>query len=315
VQAVRQPTAQTASSARKFAIPPKYNRIVDLHRASLRFIVFVCLAAVLALLLPVSTAASAPPPPEPRVRQPTRTPAPARKPTRRPLPASVRVPILMYHYISDLPPEAERLRRELTVTPDVFESHLMYLRDNGYTAVTLDAVYDYLSGGAPLPPNPVVLTFDDGHLDAYTEAFPRLKKYGMTGTFFIVTDFINYKNPAHVTWDMVREMHAAGMRIESHGRTHIDLRNRSNAVLVWELLGPVEQIEAYVGRRPRFFCYPAGRYDARVISILTDLRMLAAVTTESGVEHRLSSAMTWRRVRVNHNPTLAQFATLVDTGP
>ncbi len=245
-------------------------------------------------------------------RKPTRTPSPTIQPTRRPLPASVRVPILMYHYISELPPGASRLRRELTVTPDVFESQLIYLRDNGYHVVTLDAVHDYLMGGPPLPEKPVVLTFDDGHLDAYTEAFPRLKKYGMTGTFFIVTDFINYKNPLHLTWDMVREMHKSGMRIESHGRTHIDLRNRSNAVLVWELLGPVEQIQARVGRRPRFFCYPAGRYDARVIRILKDLRMHAAVTTAFGVEHRLASAMTWGRVRVRHNPTLTQFAALLN---
>jgi peptidoglycan/xylan/chitin deacetylase (PgdA/CDA1 family) len=220
----------------------------------------------------------------------------------------------MYHYISDLPEGSNRLRRDLTVTPDVFESQLVYLRDNGYTVVTLDAVHDYLSGDALLPEKPVVLTFDDGHLDAYTEAFPLLKKYGMNGTFFVVTDFANYKNPAHMTWDMMREMDAAGMRIESHGRTHIDLRKRSNALLVWELLGPVEQIEAYVGRRPRFFCYPAGHYDARVISMLKDLQVLAAVTTEPGVEHRLSDAFTWRRIRMRHNPSPAQFASLVRSG-
>jgi peptidoglycan/xylan/chitin deacetylase (PgdA/CDA1 family) len=217
----------------------------------------------------------------------------------------------MYHYISDTPIGADRLRRSLSVSPAVFESQLAFLRDNGYTVVTLDVVYDALALGAPLPQKPVVLTFDDGHLDAYTHAFPLLKKYGMSGTFFVVTDFISYKNPAHMTWAMVREMHEAGMRIESHGRTHIDLRKRSNAVLVWELLGPVEQIEAYVGRRPRFFCYPAGRYDARVIDILKDLQMRAAVTTEPGVEHRISNAMVWRRVRVPHDPTPEQFAKMV----
>ena len=139
------------------------------------------------------------------------------------------------------------------------------MSDNGYTTISLDQLYDHLSQGDPLPAKPVVLTFDDGYLDIYTEVFPLLTRFGMIGTFFIVTDFINYHNPEHASWLMVREMASAGMNIEPHSRTHMDLRGRSNAVLVWELLGPVEQITAYTGHRPRFFCYPAGRFDAGVV--------------------------------------------------
>jgi peptidoglycan/xylan/chitin deacetylase (PgdA/CDA1 family) len=219
----------------------------------------------------------------------------------------------MYHYISEPGTDADRLRRDLSVAPVTFEAQLRFLRENGYTSVGLDQVHANLTHGTPLPAKPVVLTFDDGYLDHYTHAFPLLKRYGMTGTFFIVTDFINYKNPDYVTWRMVREMHDAGMSIQSHGRTHIDLRRRSNAVLVWELLGPVEQIEAYTGERPRFFCYPAGRYDASVIRILRDLGMFAAVTTEPGRVHRLETAMIWQRLRVRGGLSLDQFERLVNS--
>ena len=216
----------------------------------------------LVLLLPTAFAWSAHPSPEgtrfPAVR-PTRTPRPTPTATPRPLPAFANVPILMYHYVDSAAPAIDRLRRELTVPVELFDAQMAYLRDNGYTTISLGQLHANLSTGEPLPPNPVALTFDDGYLDAYTQAFPILKKYGHTATFFVVTDFINYKNPEHITWDMAREMDAAGMSIESHSRTHIDLRRRSNALLVWELLGPVEQIEAFIGKRPRFFrILPAG---------------------------------------------------------
>jgi peptidoglycan/xylan/chitin deacetylase (PgdA/CDA1 family) len=241
--------------------------------------------------------------------------APARTPTAtatpRPLPELVRVPVLMYHYISVPPPSADRIRVDLSVTPHNFERQLQFLKANGYATVSLADVHAYLSQGKPLPPRAIVLTFDDGYLDAYRNAFPLLKKYGMCGTFFITTDFINYRNPEHLTWKMVREMADAGMSIESHARTHRDLRNRNNAFLVWEILGPVEQIAHYAGKRPRFFAYPSGRYSPDVQRILRDVGTLGAVTTEHGSTYTLANAMTWPRLRVHNSTSIDAFARLV----
>ncbi|MCS6772527.1 MAG: polysaccharide deacetylase family protein [Thermoflexales bacterium] len=245
------------------------------------------------------------------------TPTPIPTPTPRPRkpPSAVHVPILMYHYVSEPPAKVSRLRYNLTIRPAEFEQQLAYLAENRYTTVSLYDLYAHLTAGTPLPPRPVVLTFDDGYLDAYTEVFPRLKRYGMTGTFFIVTDFINFKNPEHLTWEMVREMAQAGMSIEPHSRTHPDLRRRSHAFLVWEILGPIEQIEHYTGRRPRFFCYPAGHYDAHVIQVLKNVGIWAAVTTQPGTVHALANAYTWKRQRVLPNMTLVQFARLLEPPP
>ncbi len=236
---------------------------------------------------------------------PTATPKPVR------LPASARVPILMYHYISEPPPGADRYRIDLSVTPQDFERQLRYLATNGYTTISLYDLYAHLSLGRALPPKPIVLTFDDGYRDHYEHAFPLLQKYGMRATFFITTDFINFGNPHHLTWEMVKEMSAAGMDIESHARTHRDLRNRDFQFLVWEILGPIEQITAHTGKRPRFFCYPSGRYDDAVIRMLHSVQTWAAVTTEHGSVHTLANAMTWRRIRVHGRASLEHFAAMV----
>jgi peptidoglycan/xylan/chitin deacetylase (PgdA/CDA1 family) len=102
----------------------------------------------------------------------------------------LRVPILMYHYISTPPPGADIYRKDLSVTPARFESHLQYLVRAGYQVVTLDDMLYALTQGRPLPPKPVILTFDDGYEDNYLNAFPLLQKYAMTGHFFSISDFV-----------------------------------------------------------------------------------------------------------------------------
>jgi peptidoglycan/xylan/chitin deacetylase (PgdA/CDA1 family) len=222
------------------------------------------------------------------------------------------VPILMYHYISTPPDRADKYRLDLSVTPDRFEAQLRYLKEHGFTSVTLFDLYNHLNTGAPLPPKPVVLTFDDGHRDAYEYAFPLLRRYGLHGTFFIISDLAHVSHPAYLTWDMIAEMAAAGMRIESHSRSHPDLRQRSYDELVWQILGPIEGIQAYTGWRSHFFCYPSGRYDDDAIAVLKSADVWAAVTTESGRRQTLANAMTWPRLRVHGGTSLADFAGLVE---
>ena len=217
----------------------------------------------------------------------------------------------MYHYISIPPSDANVYRLDLSVKPHDLDAQLQYLSENGYTTISLYDLYGYLATGAALPVKPVVLTFDDGYVDAYINAYPLLRKYRMTGTFFIVTDFINAGNPAYLSWAMVKEMSDHGMSIESHTRTHPDMRNRSFEFLVWQILGPIEAITAYTGKAPRFFCYPSGVYDAAVISVLESVNTWAAVTTHQGNQHSLQDAMTWTRLRVRGSTTLGQFAELV----
>jgi len=233
-----------------------------------------------------------------------------------PPPQSAHVPILMYHYVSSPAANADRLRRELSVEPQMFEAQMRWLKANGYHTITLDDLHANLKHGVPLPEKPIVLTFDDGHIEHYSYVFPLLRSLEMTGTFFIVADFATYAytNPNYLNWKQAREMAEGGMRIESHARTHRDLRSRSFQFLVWELLGSIEQIEAYTGRRPRFFCYPAGQYDAAVIRVLKSVDMLGAVTTVHGAQHTASEAYTWRRIRVRYGAGLDEFAALVRGG-
>ena len=228
-------------------------------------------------------------------------------PTRPPLPDEAVVPILMYHYVSELPPHADAYRRDLSISPEMFEAHLRYLDEAGYHPVTLTDVYLYLTEAYPLPDKPIVLTFDDGYRDAYEVVFPKLLDYGFPGTFFVLATPAHNESEAYLTWAQMKEMSDAGMAIEAHGRDHVDLRNRPYEYLVYQILGIKEAIEYHTGRTPHFFCYPSGQRDANVIKVLKSSGYWAAVTTEWGSTHTREGSFEISRLRVHGGDSLESF--------
>lgn len=242
----------------------------------------------------------------------TATPTPEPQPTPDGVERTLRVPILMYHYISAAPDSSDAIRVDLSVSPATFREHLQYLRAAGYETITLRDLVMALQTGAPLPEKPILLTFDDGYRDAYTEAFPALLDAGFVGTFFLLTQPVDAENPAYVTWDQVIEMHAAGMEMQSHGYTHVDLRARSVDYLVWQMLGSKEAIEKRTGETVRFFCYPSGRYDELAIQVLRSANYWAAVTTHQGADHSSDSLFELERLRVHGGYTGEDLMTLLD---
>lgn len=246
---------------------------------------------------------------------PTPTPAAEPSPTLAPTPdgiaRTVRLPILMYHYLSAPPPGADVYRTDLSVPPDRFAEHLDHLLAAGYTTVSLYDLVAYLTRGVPLPEHPVILTFDDGYRDNYTNAFPLLVEREMTATFFVVSDFLDEERPEYLTWDMAREMLAAGMSIESHGRNHFSLEKKDTDYLVWQALGSLETIEFELGTRPRFVSYPAGDYDQNTIAVFHSAGYWGGVTTVQGMAQRMDHLFELERIRVRNTTSADELLRLM----
>ena len=228
-------------------------------------------------------------------------------PTPVVLPEQAQVPILMYHYVSPLPPNPDDYRLDLTVVPEDFVTQLQYLAEAKYHTITLSDLYLHLTQGYPLPEKPIVLTFDDGYADAYDVVFPLLLDYDMTGTFFVLATPTHFEAPEYMTWDQMKKMSDAGMEIQSHGRDHVDLRGRSNDYLIYQILGIQEAIRDHTGQLPRFFCYPSGQYDDNVIAVLKSAGYWGAVTTAWGKTHTAEGIFVMSRVRIRGNDTLGSF--------
>ncbi|RIK37806.1 MAG: hypothetical protein DCC57_21345 [Chloroflexi bacterium] len=259
--------------------------------------------------LPITEALQQPVNPAPT--DPAPVPTASVAPTPDGAARSARVPILMYHYLSVPPPGADRYRVDLSVAPDTFAAHLDAMQQAGYTPISFYTLLAHLNQGAPLPEKPVILTFDDGYRDTYENAFPLLRARGMTATFFIVTDFIDEARPEYLTWDMVREMYAAGMSIESHGRNHVSLKHKDRDYLIWQALGSAETIQFELGVRPLIVSYPAGEYDELTIEIFRSAGYWAGVTTVQGATHHSDDLFRLQRVRIRNSTSADELLRLL----
>jgi len=222
------------------------------------------------------------------------------------------VPILMYHYLSLPPPTADIYRKDLSVTPENFAAQLAYLKKAGYTSISLADLAYYLAGRRDLPPKPIIITFDDGYVDNYTNAFPLLKKYGFTATFSIVTDPFDFGDPRYMSWDNIIEMHAAGMEIGAHSKRHYDLRSNDTDFLVYEILGSKEAIEARINEPVRVFVYPSGKYTPLTEKVVDSAGYWVALTTHYGAEEQYATRFELPRIRIRGSDTVEEFKAKVE---
>jgi peptidoglycan/xylan/chitin deacetylase (PgdA/CDA1 family) len=259
---------------------------------------------------PAPTSTPQPTPTAAPTKTPTFAPTPTRTltPTRNPNLRVARVPILMYHYLGIPPPDADKYRLDLTVTPANFDAQMEYLAIEGYHPIRLSDLTEHLLNGKPLPSKPIVLTFDDGYADNFENAFPILKNYKFPATFFLITQLIDEKRPGYMTWDQAEEMAIEGMEIGAHTVNHIELRGRSLAVQNSEIAGAKAMIEARIGTPVTSFCYPSGKYDARTLEVLRSTGYLAAVTEIAGARQATEDIFELRRIRVRGSYSVDEFA-------
>jgi len=210
------------------------------------------------------TATEPAPPTDTPVPPPTATPTEVSTPTATPIPVSQRgfVPILCYHHIRDWVKSDTEDDRAYIVPLAKFEQEIKYLKDNGYNSVTAPQVYDYYANGKPLPPKPVMLSFDDEDINQWTNAVPLLKKYGFTATFFIMTVAIDKEN--YMTSDQIKELDKEGYDIEPHTWDHhMVSQYKTDEDWQKQIVEPRQTLEEMLGHSTPFFAYPFGVYDAQ----------------------------------------------------
>lgn len=206
-------------------------------------------------------------------------------------PGDVRIPILMYHSISDEDPN-----NNLLVPPAMFEEQMAWLEENNFTSMSMDEVLESMETGK-VPKRPVVITFDDGYSDNYTSAFPSLKNHGLKATFFVITDGVD--DGYYMSSDMLKEMQAAGMSIENHTANHLELDKLSREDAYDSIKRGQEFLRNVIGSDGNYLCYPVGKYNDETIEIQKELGIKAATTTQGGISSVGDGLYQLKRVRVS----------------
>lgn len=183
------------------------------------------------------------------------------------------VPVLMYHSIAIEKGNPIRLPKE------TLEEQMAYLKENDYITLTLDELYSYYEKKLTVPDKAVVLTFDDGYEDNYTNMYPILKKYGFKATIFVITDTID-KDPQYLTSAQLKEMNKNGIDIESHTVTHRDLNTLSNDEQLKELQNSKSTLEKTLNKKINFVAYPSGKYNDYTITAAENAGYIMGFTTD-----------------------------------
>jgi peptidoglycan/xylan/chitin deacetylase (PgdA/CDA1 family) len=221
------------------------------------------------------------------------TPQPDWKPYTGP------VPILEYHVLGQ--PQTEVPYPDLYVPRASFRKQMDWLDQQGYEAVTLEAVEEAWYHGGTLPTKPIVISFDDGYRPQYTFALPTLRKHDWPGV-------LNLKAEGSDLYESnVEAMLEAGWELAAHTINHSDLTTLQGEALEEEVAGSRKLLQREYGVPVKNFCYPSGRFDDTVIAAVEAAGYVGATTEIPGLatkEHPYELA----RIEVLGSWTVADLA-------
>ena len=234
------------------------------------------------------------------------------------------MPVLMYHKIPDAPIAT---KHQIFVTKDNFAKHLAYFKSRNFTPITFADYLRFARGERPLsefPARPIVLTFDDGYRDNYTNLLPLMRRYGYRGVLYLLGDFA----VRHNQWDLAadptepradlmdeaqkREFVAAGWEIGAHTLSHPRLTTLPLPAAA-EIQRSKTQLEAVLKTKVVSFAYPYGDLNEAVKEAVRDAGFAFGVSTDTGALHLEDDRM--QVFRINMFPHETSSSLFKKTSP
>ncbi|MDB5267416.1 MAG: hypothetical protein JWP58_456 [Hymenobacter sp.] len=204
------------------------------------------------------------------------------------------IPVLMYHKIPDAPLAT---KHQIYVTKENFEKHLAYFKQQKLTPITFADYLKYATGELPLrefPARPIILTFDDGYTDNYTNLLPLMQQYGYRGVLYLLGDAdIRYNRwdadfdpdePRSEIMDLAqkRAFVAAGWEIGAHTMSHPRLTTLPLPAAAAEIQGSKTALEAALQTEIVSFAYPYGDLGEDVKAAVREAGFALGVATDTG---------------------------------
>ena len=219
--------------------------------------------------------------------------------------------ILSYHGINHRPTNS------YAVPTQKYANQMKFLTER-FTIISVDQLVDLLREGKSIPPRAV--TIDDGYKDAYTNAYPILKRFAIPATIFLPVEFIGASPSERATsklpqtdflsWDQVREMSQNGIAFGSHTLTHVSLTKLTLQEVQYQLESSKARLEIEIGKPVPGFSYPYGTvrdFNPEIEQLVAAAGYSWAVTGLSGVNNRRSNLFALRRTKVERDDGMYVF--------
>lgn len=230
-------------------------------------------------------------------------------------PSEPKVSILMYHQVGRF--RSPKNHRAQFCHVRRFRGQMRYLHYFGYNVLSLEQALKGLFHGEPLPPKPVVLTFDDGYRNFYENAVPILADYGFPAIVYAVSNLIGGRNQwveatgregaDLMDLNSLRELGRHNIAIGSHSLTHPRLSQIPEDRMRREVLESKARLEDLLGQPVPDFCYPYGDYDERVRDAAIEAGYRSALTCIRGAANTADNAWEIPRKAISFGDLLPGF--------
>lgn len=215
------------------------------------------------------------------------------------------IPVLMYHSIErEVLPNGQL--NELRVPKEIFREQMKYLKDNGFTTLTIAEAYKFLAKNEGVPEKSIVITLDDGYVDNYTNAYPILKEFGFNATVFVITGVVD-KDPNYMTSVQLKELEANGIEIQPHTVNHEKLSELSYDKQLATLKESKEFVEKLLNKRADCIAYPYGMYNDNTIKAAKEAGYTMGLTTNGKWSGKEDGILTLDRVYISSLRDFANF--------
>jgi peptidoglycan/xylan/chitin deacetylase (PgdA/CDA1 family) len=191
--------------------------------------------------------------------------------------ATLKIPIIMYHYVEYIKDVEDLIKKRLDINPDLFEGQLKALKEASYKTYFVREIPDILEGKIKYSSRSAVLTFDDGYKDFYTVVFPLLKKYQMKATIYVIANFIG--KPGFMNEKEIKEVLDSGLiELGSHTLDHLYLKLIPQTVARKQIFESKKVLEEKFKVKVETFAYPYGAFSKKTVDLVKEAGYKAAVS-------------------------------------
>jgi peptidoglycan/xylan/chitin deacetylase (PgdA/CDA1 family) len=205
------------------------------------------------------------------------------------------VPVVMYHKV-----ELGKTFAPDAVSPENFRWQCAYLKKRGYRVIPLDQLVSMIRDGVAarqLPRKTVVITFDDGYENNFTDAFPILKEFGYSAIFFMPIEVIGIKG--YMSWEQIQEMMKTGMQFGSHSMRHLILPSLSAVEQREGIFESKRVLQQRLGFPIDYFAYPIGGFNDEIKRMVQQAGYKGALTTNRGKDRWERDVFEIKRIRLS----------------
>jgi peptidoglycan/xylan/chitin deacetylase (PgdA/CDA1 family) len=182
---------------------------------------------------------------------------------------------------------------------DKFEAQLKFLKNNGYSVVTLSEAMSSLNSQST-EAKVAVISIDDAYKSFYANGWPLLKKYDFPATLFVNTETVGAGD--FMGWQEIREVKEAGIEIGNHSHAHPYFLNDYNKQdFLEDLYVSQNEFEEHLREIPTSYAYPYGECNSSMREVLDSLGFSNAVAQKSGVIYSGSSLFSLPRFPMSND--------------